>query len=245
LARTNQALTGERYPCHLGGTWDVFWWSNGGFQGIIWIISATPPSQDNAYDQQTINLSLTSFSSSSFLPLWFLCLPYNFSKQPFNLFSFQISSMFFWLLFFLFWIIYKIIIIFQFHYPLIFLHLSYLDFILLIIIFLVFYPYPYPYLFYFSITSLVILFHLICIPDLIFIFLLLFLYFPDLFYFSISFLVVLFHLFFILDVVLVSFDCYLFCFLIFDDWEFCFVTFFRFALYGVTDLMTRVKFFEN
>ena len=43
--------------------------------------------------------------------------------------------------FFLFWIIYKIIIIFQFHYPLIFLHLSYLDFILLIIIFLVFYPY--------------------------------------------------------------------------------------------------------
>ena len=141
MARTNQALTGERYPCHLGGTWDVFWWSNGGFQGIIWINSATPPSQDNAYDQQTINLSLTSFSSSSFLPLWFLCLPYNFSKQPFNLFSFQISSMFFWLLFFLFWIIYKIIIIFQFHYPLIFLHLSYLDFILLIIIFLVFYPY--------------------------------------------------------------------------------------------------------
>jgi hypothetical protein len=145
--------------------------------------------------------------------------------------------------FFLFWIIYKIIIIFQFHYPLIFLHLSYLDFILLIIIFLVFYPYPYPYLFYFSITSLVILFHLICIPDLIFIFLLLFFYFPDLFYFSISFLVVLFHLFFILDVVLVSFDCYLFCFLIFDDWEFCFVTFFRYALYGVADLMTRVKFF--
>jgi len=98
--------------------------------------------------------------------------------------------------FFLFWIIYKIIIIFQFHYHLIFLHLSYLDFILLIIIFLVFYPYPYLYLFYFSITSLVILFHLICIPDLVFIFLLLFFYFPDLFYFSISFLVVLFHLFF-------------------------------------------------
>jgi len=181
----------------------------------------------------TSNLFPTSFSSYYFFPPWFLCLLYNFSKQSFNLFSLQIPSMLFWLLFFSLWIIYKIIIIFQFHCPLIFLHLSYLDFGF-------FYPYPYFYLFYFSITSLVILFHLICIPDLVFIFLLLFFYyFPDLFYFSIPFLVVLFHLFFILDVVLVSFDCDLFCFLIFNDSEFCFVNFFKFAFCGVTDLMTR------
>jgi len=76
----------------------------------------------------TSNLFPTSFSSYYFFPPRFLCLLYNFSKQSFNLFSLQIASMLFWLLFFSLWIIYKIIIIFQFHCPLIFLHLSYLDF---------------------------------------------------------------------------------------------------------------------
>jgi len=124
----------------------------------------------------TFNLFPTSFSSYYFFPPRFLCLLYNFSKQSFNLFSLQIPSMLFWLLFFSLWIIYKTIIIFQFHCPLIFLHLSYLDFGF-------FYPYPYFYLFYFSITSLVILFHLICIPDLVFIFLLLFFFIIFLIYF--------------------------------------------------------------
>jgi len=49
----------------------------------------------------------------------FLC-PCNFSKQSFNLFFVQISSMFILLLFVLFEIIYKIGIVFQFHHSLIF-----------------------------------------------------------------------------------------------------------------------------
>jgi hypothetical protein len=54
------------------------------------------------------------------LPLEFLVCPCNFSKQSFNLFFVQISSMFILLIFVLFDIIYKIGIVFQFHHSLIF-----------------------------------------------------------------------------------------------------------------------------
>ena len=119
----------------------------------------------------------------------------------------------------LFKIIYKIEFIFQFHHPLIFLSIifghHYLD-----CYFLVFYPYL--DLFYFSISSIITLFRLIFIPDLIqslitlfhliyikfglhsFYFIFFCFYrFLDLFCFLISSLIVLFNIIFIPNLIII------------------------------------------
>ena len=79
-------------------------------------------------------------------------------------------------------------------------------------------------LFYFSISSLIILFHLILISNLILIILIaiFFNFFLDLFYFLISSLAIFFHLVCIPNLVLIILIIF---FLILDDYEFYFVIF--------------------
>jgi len=120
--------------------------------------------------------------------------PFNFSNQPFNLVFLWIWLIFFLLLFVLFKIIYRIEIVFQFQPSLIFFQLSKSLFFWLLLFswFILFFnliPYhiisfnfyfrfdPYSFdcyfffpfldLYYFSITSLVVLFYLIVIPNLV------------------------------------------------------------------------------
>jgi hypothetical protein len=153
---------------------------------------------------QLLKPCLVAFSFF-FFPSFFLshlnpAKPFNFSNQPFNLVFLWIWLIFFLLLFVLFKIIYKIEIVFQFQPSLIFFNYQSLYF---------FYYYYFLDLFYFSISSLIVLFHLTFIPDLILILLiatfLFFFPFLDLCYFSISSLAVLFYLIVIPNLVLIIF----------------------------------------
>jgi hypothetical protein len=74
--------------------------------------------------QQSLGLASVAFFFLHFsLLLIFHDWPFKISRQPFNCFLLQIYSIFFWLLFILYEIIYQTIIFFQFHHILI-LHVS-------------------------------------------------------------------------------------------------------------------------
>jgi hypothetical protein len=117
--------------------WGVVQRQNGGFLGGVQIVSTAPPYLDGAYHKNNFNVTMVTFFFFYFFSLLLDsdALPFNFSKQPFNLFFLLIWVIFFWLLFILFEIIYKIRILFQFHPPSIILiyYISFLFFLLLCI----------------------------------------------------------------------------------------------------------------
>jgi hypothetical protein len=88
----------------LGG----FWRPKSGFQRNVWIVSATFPSIVSRMWQTNLWFRFGVLFLLFSLLLNFYALLTKFSKQPFNLFLLEILFMFFWLLFVLFEIIYKI-----------------------------------------------------------------------------------------------------------------------------------------
>jgi hypothetical protein len=176
----------------LRGVCVIVWWPNTGFQSGIGISSTSPPCLGSLCDQRTYDLVPKIVLFFLFL-FKFHVKPSNFLKQLFNLFFFKFSSC---------------SLDYNLFYLKSFIKLKlFFNFILSFFSSIIFNHHSFVSIFFnFLISSLILFFHLIFIPDLVLVLLIttfIFYSFLDFFIFFIPSIIVLFHLNFILDLFLI------------------------------------------